>query len=294
MPEQPTYDTTLRRFLLFADKSIKPNFLDRNNRINGQSIDKTIQNCATIIDSNFFIEDKNHNIKLHNRYLRMANALNDKLKTAKHKAISIMQNDPNEIISLKINLDKTNAHKSEHYSGIIFLDVNSDHAAYVIELLINEFIDKQLAAEIKMSNEISAAAIITIYFKSTDSKAVLDIVEECNDHAKLVFRQKIPKFSSHIKTSQGTVMTGVAFGELPANRSLSFSALRSLVLSKAYYKYVTAIYFNKDISQDSDISFNAFKDFFKRECANHEISTLNPAFNQSDVSDFAKIMHRIV
>lgn len=151
--------------------------------------------------------------------------------------------------------------------GRVYINTKIGHTPEIFKSSTKSLQENGLHCEIKTSigdeNDLSRVEKIVIYFNGRESAGIHDVLKTIYNSNTEKFNNKIPRFSRRLGP-------GIGFGEEPVFPNKSFSEVRSMILSRVYYKYRKSNY-------DENFDFvKAFQD----ECPFFQVDSRDPSTNR--------------
>ena len=177
--------------------------------------------------------------------------------------------------------------------GRIYLNIKPESTVSVFQTVAETFSQAKLDTQMKISQDgdleiFNRADKMVIYFLEGQEEDMLNLLEQIYIHSEDSFEDTgVPMFTANLKTSQGSVMEGVGFGQEPETETLSsFGEIRCNILAEVYTQAKSEgleVY-------DSNFDFNTV---YTRVCKKYNVDPTNPAFHLNQEDSFTKIRSRI-
>lgn len=135
--------------------------------------------------------------------------------------------------------------------------------------------DTKMPQPNKMNKERSDSLVV--YFNSKDAEKVFKVIDEAYNRNPRTFKQSVPRFTAQLKSKDGQLMQGIAFGQEPLATGVeSFGSLRCKALRNV-------------IRSNGRVEAGLFRD----EAERLGIDPNSLAFNQGGTRDFQSILDRL-
>jgi hypothetical protein len=194
------------------------------------------------------------------------------------RSLGSVKNDLSKIDEIKIEEEyrpwlgyKINGGFDEEGSlGRLYVNPKVEYASGIFEDLVENLQNSNLSCDIKIftgddERDFSRVDKIVIYFNGGDSRKIYETLHALYSSNGDKFNTEIPRFTRQLKD-----MPGIGFGEEPVFPNKSFSEVRSMILSRVYYKYRKSNY-------DENFDFvKAFQD----ECPFFQVDSRDPSTNR--------------
>ena len=132
------------------------------------------------------------------------------------------------------------AMRMEGRDGRVYLNIRPASAAVAVSGLIDILQALQVKAQVKLTYGVSQRTLnridrLVLYFEEGDEKKAVQAVENFYREQSNIFDDTgSPRFTAPLKNTEGTLMTGVSFGEEPDHTVVgadSFGGVRSKILA---------------------------------------------------------------